>query len=187
LAYIGGIILKVQKGVSMIALIITIIVIIILAAIVISAGVNTPEQANWARFCQDFSEIQLSVRTAYTSRMSDYSLGFGKEGIVHKPSKQAIYYEIARGVLPDYTNPTELLTYKGTGDTYIDFDASPFLGITKPMYAGVKDVWKISLNTGEIGYFPGMVNPTDSKIYYTPYSNSIPTWVTTTAVPSASE
>jgi hypothetical protein len=55
--------MKNQKGISLIALIITIIVIIILAAIVISSAVRTPESANWAKFCGNYSEIQSAIST----------------------------------------------------------------------------------------------------------------------------
>ncbi len=55
--------MKNQKGISLIALIITIIVIIILAAIVIGSIQNAPDQANFAKYCQDYSEIQSAVST----------------------------------------------------------------------------------------------------------------------------
>ncbi len=55
-----------KKGISLIALIITIIVIIILAAIVIGAVMNAPDKANFAKYCQDYSEIQTAVSTQAT-------------------------------------------------------------------------------------------------------------------------
>ncbi len=50
-----------KKGISLIALIITIIVIIILAAIVIGTALTTPESANRAKFASDMSEVQHAV------------------------------------------------------------------------------------------------------------------------------
>lgn len=54
-----------KRGISLIALIITIIVIIILAAIVITMSLKTPEQAKYARFCNDISGIQEAVTVKY--------------------------------------------------------------------------------------------------------------------------
>jgi type II secretory pathway pseudopilin PulG len=50
-----------EKGISLIALIITIIVIIILAVIVIGGAMNTPESANKAKYLGDLSEVQQAV------------------------------------------------------------------------------------------------------------------------------
>lgn len=53
--------MKKQKGVSLIALIITIIVIIILAAIVMMSGGNTANKAGLARFDSDFDTYRTQV------------------------------------------------------------------------------------------------------------------------------
>lgn len=53
--------MKNQKGVSLIALIITIIVIIILAAIVMNASTDTVGNAQFARFSQEFGEFNDQV------------------------------------------------------------------------------------------------------------------------------
>ena len=60
---------KSNKGISLIALIITIIVIIILAAIVIGGVFNTPSQAKFSRWCNDVGSVQDAVVTAHGSRM----------------------------------------------------------------------------------------------------------------------
>ena len=54
-----------SKGITLIALIITIIVIIILAAIVIGGVFNTPKQASYAKFCSDIATAQEAVTTAH--------------------------------------------------------------------------------------------------------------------------
>lgn len=53
--------MKNQNGISLIALIITIIVMIIIAMVAVGAALNTPDQANYARYCQDYAEIQSAV------------------------------------------------------------------------------------------------------------------------------
>ncbi len=50
-----------EKGISLIALIITIIVIIILAAIVLGVATSTPESAGKAKFFGDISQIKEAV------------------------------------------------------------------------------------------------------------------------------
>jgi type II secretory pathway pseudopilin PulG len=61
-----------KKGISLIALIITIIVIIILAAIVIGVALNTPENANRAKFASDISEVQHAVATKLAENYNQY-------------------------------------------------------------------------------------------------------------------
>jgi type II secretory pathway pseudopilin PulG len=64
--------MKKQKGISLIALIITIIVIIILAAIVIGVAVKTPEKASLAKFSNDLTEIQQAVATKLADNHMQY-------------------------------------------------------------------------------------------------------------------
>jgi Tfp pilus assembly major pilin PilA len=61
-----------QKGISLIALIITIIVIIILAAIVIGVALNTPENANRAKFASDISEVQHAVKVKLAENYNQF-------------------------------------------------------------------------------------------------------------------
>ena len=85
-------ILTTNKGISLISLIIIIIVIIILAAIVIFMGLGTPDQANFARFAQEFSDFNLAVDNAYMKEFQDNALANKTR------SKEQIYYKIASGV-----------------------------------------------------------------------------------------
>jgi Tfp pilus assembly protein PilE len=64
--------MKSKKGISLIALIITIIVIIILAAIVIGVALNTPEGANRAKFASDMSEVQQAVKVKLAENYNQY-------------------------------------------------------------------------------------------------------------------
>lgn len=81
-----------QKGVSLIALIITIIVIIILAAIVMSSGGDTVGNAQFAKFSQEFGE--------YTDQVSVKSLDIkGDLGIKGLNANNAqTYYMTAQGM-----------------------------------------------------------------------------------------
>ena len=67
--------MKRNKGISLIALIITIIVIIILAAIVVGGSLNTPERANWAKFTSDYSNIQEAINIKQTELYGKYATG----------------------------------------------------------------------------------------------------------------
>ena len=51
-----------ERGISLIALIITIIVIIILAAIVIGGVFKTPNDAKFANFCQEYDRVQTAIQ-----------------------------------------------------------------------------------------------------------------------------
>jgi type II secretory pathway pseudopilin PulG len=86
--------MKLQKGISLIALIITIIVIIILAAIVIGVAINTPENANRAKFASDISEVQHAVSTKLAENYNqfitnpetiDLNSGFTRMSVIGAP------------------------------------------------------------------------------------------------------
>jgi type II secretory pathway pseudopilin PulG len=87
--------MKKQKGISLIALIITIIVIIILAAIILGVAVKTPEKASLAKFSNDITEIQQAVATKladnhmqYVTNPSsvDLNTGFTRVELIGVPS-----------------------------------------------------------------------------------------------------
>ena len=80
-----------KKGISLISLIITIIVIIILAAIVIFTGLNTPDRANFAKFTQGISDLNLAITQDYANRKAKYAT---KD---ESRTDAQIYYNIASG------------------------------------------------------------------------------------------
>ena len=97
-------------GISLISLIIIIIVIIILAAIVIFTGLGTPDQANFARFAQEFSDFDLAVTNDYAERYTNNVL------LNKTRSKAQIYYEIASGVdVGQNGDPEEVDTIQNLG------------------------------------------------------------------------
>jgi type II secretory pathway pseudopilin PulG len=75
-----------EKGISLLALIITIIVIIILAAIVIGSATETPEKAREAKIVSDYTEIKKAVAVKRTQNQmpningikTDKNAGFTK-------------------------------------------------------------------------------------------------------------
>ena len=79
--------MKNKKGISMIALIITIIVIIILAAIIFIASGNTIGSANYSVFSQEFGDYSLNFQN---DALADVRLKYGTQGkVISNP--QAIY------------------------------------------------------------------------------------------------
>jgi hypothetical protein len=156
--------MKNQKGISLIALIITIIVIIILAAIVISSAVRTPESANWAKFCGNYSEIQSAISTTSADVYGKLMLD---PDVTVKPSlAQVRAYVVSVAHTASAAWPTG-----ETGDTYpaevgatpltIDADANQ-LGL-----AGfdLGSDWAIDAD-GILLYPNGAVNPNDGNAKY---------------------
>jgi len=83
--------MKNSKGVSLIALIITIIVIIILAAIVMSASQNTIGQAQYAGFAQEFGDYSSMITTDAAKVLESTGLNG------QKVNNRQMYYMTANG------------------------------------------------------------------------------------------
>lgn len=103
--------MKNQKGISLIALIITIIVIIILAAIVITMSLKTPEQANFAKYCNAIGELQEKVTVCYGEVFTNHTI----KGEVR--SRAQIFQEVATGT--DVT---------GAANEYNEITATKYVG-----------------------------------------------------------
>jgi type II secretory pathway pseudopilin PulG len=159
--------MKNQKGISLIALIITIIVIIILAAIVISSAVNTPEQANWAKFCGNYAEIQSAISTKTAEVYGNVVLD---PLVTVKPSiDQVRVYVVSQAHTAGAAWPTGATgqTYPAalTGVQTQQILATNQLGITG---FTVDTNWVIDLN-GVLRYTAGVANPNASgALYITP-------------------
>jgi hypothetical protein len=198
----------------MIALIITIIVIIILAAIVIGSAVNTPEQANWAKFCGNYAEIQSAVASKTAEVYGEIALN---TAINPKPSMEQIRAYVVTQVNPgdSYSpDPVDQDNYTGTSDGMIDWPRNGKTGYIKfesvsgkPNYMPIKnesnqleidgfdfgdDDWVIN-NKGLLYYAPGMTNPSDTtadRVYYGPtafgnVSDTFPIQAVSVSVPEA--
>ena len=70
--------MKNQKGVSLIALVITIIVVIILAAIAFNSSTSTIEKANYSKFVSNIGEVRDAFKRAATEFKGDQAAQ-GKE------------------------------------------------------------------------------------------------------------
>ncbi|MDD4066475.1 MAG: hypothetical protein PHH22_00660 [Clostridia bacterium] len=62
-----------KKGISLVALIITIIVLIILTAAVVITGVNTPQNAQLAVFLNNISTVQEAINIKMLNNMAKYA------------------------------------------------------------------------------------------------------------------
>ena len=83
--------IAVESGISLITLIITIIVIIILAAIVIFTGLDTPDRATFAKFVQEFSNLETAVLNEWQQQKIKTTMN----GLSRTDAQ--IYYSIATG------------------------------------------------------------------------------------------
>lgn len=84
--------MKNQKGVSLIALIITIIVIIVLAAIVMQSSTGTVDEANFAGFAQEMGDYTSAVTTSAASVKADAAV----EGFIINDAQKN--YMLATGI-----------------------------------------------------------------------------------------
>jgi hypothetical protein len=169
--------MKNQKGISLIALIITIIVIIILAAIVISSAVTTPEQANWAKFCGNYAEIQSAVSTKSAEVYGDIMLD---PLVTTKPSlSQVRTYIISVSHLANAAWPTgealpepsqEWPAEIADGATQVISSTNNQLGLSG---FNLGSDWVID-NEGVLYHATGVVNPNDNGLkYLTPTAASV--------------
>lgn len=84
--------MKLNTGISLISVVITVVVIIILSAIVIFNGLNTPDNANFASFTSEFSDFSLAVTNDSIKLKADLALN-------GRPIRDSqIYYMIAKGI-----------------------------------------------------------------------------------------
>ena len=141
-----------KKGISLIALVITIIVIIILAAIVITMSLDTPEQANYAKFTSDASSIQEMVTIKYIELYGEKALK-GEE-----TTRDKVYDEIIKE-----GGKTE--TVGGAIVKELDEEK---LGQALPEYTnsnGEKSTWYVDTETDKVYLIPGYEY--DGKVYVT--------------------
>ena len=146
--------MKNQKGISLIALIITIIVIIILAAIVIGGVFNTPNDAKFANFCQEYDRIQTAIQLKYYELYQNYAIN---ATLTTLPTHYDIYEEVALGKAPAASSDSSKwvgIVFSGEGVTPVT---------TKP--TGL-DNWFLRTNDGKLAY--GGFEKSEKDMYYTP-------------------
>ena len=150
----GGI--NMNKGVSLVSMIITIIVIIILASIVIFTGMDTPEQATFSRFLEELSNIKVAVGTKRANNFEnsgDMNDGFSQVTLNDAPDTFVSFIDSSDvGYIVDF----DLIDYEplGLGLGSTDVSEATF---------GVEDIFVYDKN-GTIFYVKGY--PNDGLIYY---------------------
>lgn len=115
--------MKNQKGVSLIALIITIIVIIILAAIVMQSSTGTVDEANFAGFAQEMGDYTSAVTTTAASIKADAAV----EGVIINDAQKN--YMLANDI-----EAVNLVS----GDKYYESKGKKVLGFMVPAETGNK-------------------------------------------------
>lgn len=131
-----------KSGISLIALIITIVVIIILASIVITMSLGTPEQANYAKFLSDITSIEDTVRTNYIKLYGEKVLN-GED--VEDQS-----------VIKEFTKDNGNTKYIGDS-IVLELDEEK-LGINLPKYTNSKGencIWYVSQDDNKVFLIPG--------------------------------
>jgi len=134
-----------RKGISLVALIITIIVLIVLTAAVILTGVNVPKNANLAVFLNNLSAVQEAVNLKMLNNMSKYAT---EEGDLTK-------YKWV-GVIEDYTEQNARDNV-GLPKSVLQIAGKDVL----PIDSNIKD--NLSINETEIEKYYVTLN---GKVYY---------------------
>lgn len=147
--------MKNQNGISLIALIITIIVIIILAAIVIGGVFNTPDDAKFATFCQEYDRVQTAIHLKYYELYEDYATN---TKLAKTPTHYNIYNEVATGTEFDGTT-------RDDEDNWVEITNWADL-CEKPTTGGDTAKWFLRESDGKLvyeGYERG-----EGEVYVTP-------------------
>ncbi|MBQ9267195.1 MAG: hypothetical protein IJ217_02795 [Clostridia bacterium] len=153
-----------NKGISLIALIITIIVIIILAAIVIGGVFNTPNDAKFANFCQEYDRVQTAIQLKYYELYQKYAISVSTE----VPTHYEMYNEVATGTKADTLTGANNID----SDKWVTISESQW-GIgsnkicAKPSFAGN---WYVRLNDGKLAY--AGFEKGEQDMYYTPTAHT---------------
>ena len=172
--------MKNQNGISLIALIITIIVIIILAAIVIGGVFNTPNDAKFANFCQEYDRIQTAIQLKYYDLYQKYAIDASLQTL---PTHYEIYNEVATGVKPGETGALE--GEARDKDAWVAIATTQFAAnrlCEKPSLG--ENGWFLRLNDGKLAY-KGF-EKAEKEYYYTPNIKNAAGTRTEVAVDSAS-
>ena len=152
--------MKNNKGISLIALIVTIIVIIILAAIVIGGVFNTPNSAKFATFCQEYDRVQTAIQMKYYDLYQKYAILASTE----VPTHYEIYNELATGIAADSLTGTSNID----SDSWVTIEDSQWGNskyniCSKPKVNGN---WYLRLNDGKLAY--SGFEKDEKEMYYTP-------------------
>ncbi|MBQ9267825.1 MAG: DUF975 family protein [Clostridia bacterium] len=109
----------------------------ILAAIVINGAYNTPNEALFANFCQEYDNLQTKVQTEYYDLYLEYVVG----NYTEVPSYFDIYKEVATGIPGSGSSELEWVE--------IDFENS---NLENPHVKKSGDKWYLRTNDGKLAY-----------------------------------
>ena len=140
---------KNERGISLIALVITIIVIIILAAIAFNSSTNTISKANYSKFVSNIGEVQDAIQTK-TVTVKDFAMASGTQVtdgqaynyVAKGGSSESAFLTEAQ--VPDYTIIEE------TADIGIDL---PEIKVNTPTETGVKVKYAVT-KEGKVFIWP---------------------------------
>ena len=140
---------KNERGISLIALVITIIVIIILAAIAFNSSTNTISKANYSKFVSNIGEVQDAIQTKTVTVK-----GFAMAGGTQVTDGQ-VYNYVAKGgssesdFLPEAQVPGYTIIEE-TADIGIDL---PEIKVNTPTETGVKVKYAVT-KEGKVFIWP---------------------------------
>ncbi len=129
-----------KKGISLIALIITIIVIIILAAIIINGVSGILEKSRYAKFCADLDAVQEAVSQAYATAILEDLKNPG----VKKTSNQIYEWIAGENNFDTSSQNTRKL---------VELENNERLGLALPKYGN--SIWHLDTLTGEVYLLSG--------------------------------
>lgn len=141
--------MKNQKGVSLIALVITIIVVIILAAIAFNSSTSTIEKANYSKFVTNVGEVRDAFKTASTTFK-------GEQAAAGNEITDAQAYDcVAKGsgdILPENKVPDYTIIDKAKAKESVGIEL-PVIKVNTPNATGVEVTYAVT-QKGEIFVWP---------------------------------
>ena len=147
--------MKNQKGVSLIALVITIIVVIILAAIAFNSSTSTIEKANYSKFVTNIGEVRDAFKVAATTFKGEPAAA-GKE-ITDKQASNVVAKGLARtasgdDILPNGKVPVYTIIDKAKAKESVGIEL-PVIKVNTEEKTGVEVTYAVT-DEGDIFVWP---------------------------------
>lgn len=147
--------MKNQKGVSLIALVITIIVVIILAAIAFNSSTSTIEKANYSKFVTNIGEVRDAFKVAATTFKGEQA-ALGNE-ITDKQASNVVAKGLARtasgdDILPNGQVPVYTIIDKAKAKESVGIEL-PVIKVNTEDKTGVEVTYAVT-DEGDIFVWP---------------------------------
>ena len=147
--------MKNQKGVSLIALVITIIVVIILAAIAFNSSTSTIEKANYSKFVSNIGEVRDAFKVASTTFKGEQA-ALGNE-ITDKQANDVVAKGKARtasgdDILPNKDVPTYTIINKAKAKESVGIEL-PVIKVNTEEKTGIEVTYAVT-DEGDIFVWP---------------------------------